>query len=109
MPVLSCQAAAIEIVVRQNCQGAAAVNKSTVFSPDYATARLRFRQAANRLGWTSEPHAIGRLGPNGEDLTIDVAWSENGHPSVRPLMDLTSHEPQCFSHVIACQQTLVTA
>ncbi len=41
------------------------MNKSTVYSPDYATARLRFRQAANRLGWTLEPHAIGRLGPDG--------------------------------------------
>ena len=56
------------------------MNKSTSFSPDYATARLRFRQAANCLGWTLEPHSIGCRGPNGEDLTIDVAWSENGNP-----------------------------
>ena len=56
------------------------MNKSTVYSPDYATARLRFRQAANLLGWTLEPHSIGCLGPNGEDLTVDVAWSENGNP-----------------------------
>lgn len=42
-------------------------------------ARLQFRQAANRLGWTLEPHSVGCLGPNGEDLTVDVALSKNGN------------------------------
>ena len=56
------------------------MNNSATFSPDYATARLRFRQATNRLGWTLEPHSIGCLGQDGEDLTIDVARSQNGNP-----------------------------
>lgn len=53
------------------------MSKSTAFSPDYAAARLRFRQAATVLGWTMEAHSIGLNGPCGEDLTVDVAWSEN--------------------------------
>ena len=56
------------------------MNKSTAFSPDYSTARLRFRQAATRLGWRLEEHSIGQIGPDGEDLTIDIAWSENDTP-----------------------------
>lgn len=47
--------------------------KSTAFSPDYSTARSRFRQAAFRLGWAMVNHSIGQTGPNGEDLTIDIA------------------------------------
>ena len=56
------------------------MTKSTAFSPDYSTARLRFRQAATRLGWTLEEHLIGQTGPNGEDLTIDIASSANHNP-----------------------------
>ena len=56
------------------------MTKSTAFSPDYSTARLRFRQAATRLGWTLEEHLIGQTGPNGEDLTIDIASSANDNP-----------------------------
>ncbi len=45
------------------------MSKSTAFSPDYAAARLRFRQAATVLGWTLEAHSIGLNGPRDEDLT----------------------------------------
>ncbi len=45
------------------------------FSPDYVTARNRFREAAARLGWTPQSYAVGGRGPQGEDLTIDVAIS----------------------------------
>src|SRR5262245_61398148 len=50
------------------------------FSTDYATARDRFRQAASRLGWLLEAHPIDAAGPNGEELTIDVASSSTGDP-----------------------------
>jgi len=43
------------------------------FSPDYFTARQRFRDAADRQGWAVESHPIAATGPNGEPLTIDVA------------------------------------
>jgi hypothetical protein len=44
-----------------------------VFSPDYLTARRRFRDAAGRHGWAVEYHPIAARGPGGEELTIDVA------------------------------------
>lgn len=43
------------------------------FSPDYATARRRFLQAAAAHGWAVESHAIAARGPDGEELFIDVA------------------------------------
>ncbi len=46
-----------------------------MFSPDYATARRRFRDAAARLGWELEAYPIEESGPNGEPLAIDVALS----------------------------------
>lgn len=50
----------------------------TYFSPDYATARQRFRQAVSRLGWDLEAHPIDAAGPEGEELTTDVAISPGG-------------------------------
>lgn len=43
------------------------------FSPDYATSRARFRGAALALGCEIESHAIGHRGPDGDELTVDVA------------------------------------
>jgi hypothetical protein len=48
-----------------------------MFSPDYATARQQFRQAASRLGWQLEQYPVGGTGPAGEQLTLDVASSSN--------------------------------
>jgi|SRR6185369_6954265 len=45
------------------------------FSPDYATARQRFREAAQAAGWTLESHPIGCAAPDGGDLTVDAAFS----------------------------------
>jgi hypothetical protein len=45
------------------------------FPDRYATARQRFREVAGRLGWTVEPFAVEGAGPDGSDLTIDVAQS----------------------------------
>ena len=45
------------------------------FSSDYVTARQRFREAAERLGWICHPYSTGTAGLHGEDLTIDVATS----------------------------------
>jgi hypothetical protein len=46
----------------------------STFSPDYETARRRFREAAAALGWERESHAIEIPGAT-EDLTIDAAIS----------------------------------
>lgn len=48
---------------------------TALFSPDYVSARNRFRDAATRLGCTLESYSIERKGPNGEELSIDVAIS----------------------------------
>jgi hypothetical protein len=45
------------------------------FSPDYATARNRFREAADRLGWRLEAHPVKAPQGVDDDLTIDVALS----------------------------------
>ena len=44
------------------------------FSPDYVTARSRFRAAARAAGASLHALALDAEGPNGEVLTIDVAW-----------------------------------
>lgn len=51
-----------------------------MFSLDYATARMRFRQAISVLGWQAEAHSIGATGPDGEDLTIDVGYPSDMAP-----------------------------
>jgi len=43
------------------------------FPSDYFTARDRFRDLAQRAGWTLHQHTIAALGPQGEPLTIDTA------------------------------------
>ena len=45
-----------------------------LYSPDYAAARARFRNVALRAGATLDSLPIAALGPNGESLTIDIAW-----------------------------------
>ena len=45
------------------------------FPPDYFSARRRFRDAAAGLGWTGSSCSVGPVGPQREDLTIDVAIS----------------------------------
>lgn len=57
-----------------------ASNAATSFSPDHASARQRFRQAASHLGWQLESHPIGLVGPDGDELAFDVAWSQGGDP-----------------------------
>jgi hypothetical protein len=53
------------------------VNATAAFSPDYETARQRFRDSVSALGWKLESHPIGAGGPNAEQLTVDAAISPN--------------------------------
>lgn len=43
------------------------------FSPDYTAARARFRASALAAGCRTEAWSIDQKGPDGEDLTIDLA------------------------------------
>ncbi|HEV7279801.1 MAG TPA: M14 family metallopeptidase [Pirellulaceae bacterium] len=45
------------------------------FSPDYATARKRFREAATRLEWETFAFPIGSDEETGEQFVVDVAVS----------------------------------
>lgn len=44
------------------------------FSPDYATARERFRHSAEEAGGRLTSLQLDAEGPHGEELTIDIAW-----------------------------------
>ncbi|MBL8794424.1 MAG: DUF2817 domain-containing protein [Planctomycetia bacterium] len=48
------------------------MNALAYFSPDYATARQRFLQAATQLGGQLAAHPVAGTGPTGEPLTIDI-------------------------------------
>jgi Protein of unknown function (DUF2817) len=50
------------------------------FSPNYFTARDRFRRGAAKAGARLDVLAIGAKGPAGEDLTIDIAWFGSNAP-----------------------------
>lgn len=49
------------------------MNNAAFFSTDFASARERFRAAADRSGAVLESHPIAASGPRGEALGIDVA------------------------------------
>ena len=44
------------------------------FSPDYFTARHRFREMVASAGGRLETIPLDAKGPNGEALGIDIAW-----------------------------------
>jgi len=50
------------------------------FSTDYQTARARFVEAARSAGATMSRLPLPELGPNNEELTIDIAWLGNPNP-----------------------------
>ncbi|MBD2041664.1 DUF2817 domain-containing protein [Microcoleus sp. FACHB-672] len=49
------------------------MSNTAAFSPDYFTARHRFRCAASAFGCSVETFGIDEFGQNGEKMTIDVA------------------------------------
>ncbi len=49
------------------------VNK--IFPETYLQARTQFRETVTAAGWELEVHPIEAVGPDGEELTIDVACS----------------------------------
>jgi hypothetical protein len=48
----------------------------TLRSLSYADSREEFRDCVDALHWQRESHPITSRGPSGEELTIDVAWSD---------------------------------
>ncbi|BAY90978.1 MULTISPECIES: DUF2817 domain-containing protein [unclassified Tolypothrix] len=58
------------------------------FSPNYNAARKRFRDAALALGCSLEAYPIEQIGPDGADLTIDVAFL--GNPNSQKIVVVSS-------------------
>lgn len=50
------------------------MNSAESFSPDYASARAKFREAASGAGGVLEAVTHPERGPDGGDLTTDTAW-----------------------------------
>ena len=50
------------------------MNAEEYFSPDYASARNRFREAAVNAGAALHAIVLDAKGPSGEALSIDIAW-----------------------------------
>ena len=50
------------------------------FSPDYTAARARFRDAASSAGAHLDSLELGAKGPDGGELTIDIAWFGAARP-----------------------------
>jgi len=50
------------------------MNSAESFSPDYAGARAKFRAAASEAGGSLEAITHPERGPDGGELTTDVAW-----------------------------------
>ena len=56
------------------------MNPEEFFSPDYETARSRFREAAAAAGAALHAIALQATGPRGEALAIDIAWLGAAEP-----------------------------
>lgn len=50
------------------------------FSPDYFTARNRFRELTAQTGGRLQILPLGAKGPAGEELSIDIAWFGSAYP-----------------------------
>ncbi len=66
------------------------------FSKDYATARERFKQSAQILEMTLESFSIGQYGPNGENLTIDIAIQSGNNSNNALLLSSGLHGVEGF-------------
>ena len=67
-----------------------------LFATDYEAARKRFRASASRIDWQLESHSFDSRGPNGEELTLDVACSPNDDPKAVLLVSSGTHGVEGF-------------
>jgi hypothetical protein len=66
------------------------------FSPDFTTARARFRSAALAWGCEIESHPIGARGPDGEELSIEVARAGDLAPRAAVVVSSGLHGVEGF-------------
>jgi len=67
------------------------------FSPDYATARRRFHDAARAAGAELHTLPLDPAGPAGEALAIDVAWLGERHPQRVVMHTVGLHGVEAFA------------
>lgn len=67
------------------------------FSPDYASARKRFRALAHAAGAALHALPLDAKGPGGEALTIDIAWLGNPRPQRAMLQTSGLHGVEAFA------------
>ena len=68
----------------------------SAFSPDYMTARKRFRSASLSFGYQHSAYPIDRVAPTGEALTIDVSISDSLSPSTVVVISSGLHGVEGF-------------
>lgn len=67
------------------------------FSPDYFTARTRFRQAVEEAGGRLHAIPIDAKGPGSEQLTIDIGWFGSEQPNKVLLHSSGLHGVEAFA------------
>src|SRR5689334_7447943 len=67
------------------------------FSPDYFTARVRFRQAVEKAGGRLHTIPLDAKGPNNEELTIDIGWFGSDQPKKVLLHSSGVHGVEAFA------------
>jgi len=72
------------------------VSYDSAFSPDYTAARARFRASALSLGARLQEFPIGQKGPDGEDLTLDVALLGAHQPRKAVVVSSGTHGVEGF-------------
>jgi hypothetical protein len=70
--------------------------ESGPFSPDYRSARDRFRTHAAAAGFRLEAYSIGQEGPSGEELTIDAAILGDERPERAVVVSSGMHGVEGF-------------
>jgi hypothetical protein len=82
------------------------VSFASAFSPDYGAARARFRAAAHAMKANLEVLSIGQKGPDGDDLTIDMACVGSRDPKRAVVVSSGLHGVEGFFGS-ACQAALL--
>ena len=74
---------------------------SEFFSPDYQTARDRFRRASSKAGANLHSLPLSVKSPNNSDLSIDIAWIGSSHPKHVILQISGTHGVEGFARIVA--------
>ncbi|MDY6937641.1 MAG: M14 family metallopeptidase [Cyanobacteriota bacterium] len=72
------------------------LESTDLFPPDYFSARRRFRQLASTLGCRLEACEIDATGPDGETLTVDVAYLGPDRPHTAIVLSSGLHGVEGF-------------